>query len=195
MCARMLVVLGAPLLMILTATTTAAASSEVSIEARFFAASPAALGTGQQIGPGLSGAWRAGDWSIALRAHLGFSGADDPVWRVSHTEGRVGLLGAYVLELGRGDVLLGIELGAIGVRETRTRHQAQRLGSAGIDAERRGFTVGGFAAAELGVRLHVVESAAITVGAGPCWTLISRSTGRNLDLGFTGGLGLAWSLD
>jgi hypothetical protein len=162
------------------------------VEAGLFAATPSVLGTGQLLGPSVD-LWFDMPIRLGVRARLGTVGEDDPVWHIEHTELRVSALLALVHTIGRGEVSLGLSLGGVALHEVRTRHQAERLASAGLDPETTAWSIGPQGAIEAGVRVFVFEGFGVSIDGGPSLGVVPMSGGTATHVGFAAALSVAYA--
>jgi hypothetical protein len=164
------------------------------VEVGFFAATPAALGLGQLLGPELTG-WLRGPWTIGARVGVGFASENDLDWSVNHIETRVAALAGYTHELGRARASLILSAGGVLVHEHRVRHQAQRMMNAGADADTRGWTNGVLASIEASLRLFVFGRYALTLHGGPDVRWLSDAPASAPRFGFIFGLAIGAAIE
>lgn len=158
--------------LLLAADPTVSPERGLRLDAGLFAALPTVLGTGQLLGPSLGARWDLDEWSLGFKARLGFAEENDLVWRLTHTELRLSLSAARVFRIGRGGLSLGVSGGGLLISESRLRHQADRLGSAGIVVSDAALAGGGFASLDLGARVYFYEPLWAEVEGGPTVALV-----------------------
>lgn len=163
------------------------------LDAGLFAALPTALGSGQLLGPALGARWDLGPWSFGLKARLGFVEENDLVWQMSHTELRVSLGAAHVWRIGRGALSLGLSGGGLMIHESRLRHQAERLASAGLVTSDSALASGPFAGLDAAVRVYFYEPLWMSVEGGPTVALVRLEDQLRLRPGWILGISLGYA--
>ena len=157
-----------PALLLLAACLPAKAAASPDLDAGVFASLPPALNTGQTVGPTLGAAWAvAGPLRLGARAGVGWAAESNLTYRLEHTELRAAASVAVAWPVGRADLGLRLDAGALAVHETRTRHQAGRLPGDGVGHEGTGWTFGPFVAPGIAVRLGLVRGWGVVLGGGP----------------------------
>ncbi|MBI4815972.1 MAG: hypothetical protein HY791_06940 [Deltaproteobacteria bacterium] len=161
------------------------------IEAHVFAARPLALATGLARGGGIQISTGVGPFEMGARARMGSVEENDLVFSVAHTELAAGLAGGYTHAIGVGRVGMGVVAELQGVREVRSRHQAERLARSGLELDTQSWALGVSVGFEVGMSVRVSGPWSVGVAGGPTLTKVGSSGAR---LGWVGAALIAFDL-
>ena len=155
------------------------------VDASWAAAVPTALEVGLAMGPQVGASWGK---EVTLGAVVGMTQATEYTenWTVTHREFRARGQLEWRRSLGAGSWLIRLAAGATAIRESRLRHQGERIGTPVPPAD---WALVPAAEFQVGARVRLHEGWQLCVATGPAL----RAVGGAFGPGWLAQVGLGWS--